>query len=416
MGSKGMKERTPIILQYFGDVSIHHLGGIAVYPNEFNRVLSEIQEVNDLDNNLRDGRLLIDQYRAPFRDKAWQLLLGAIKRISNSPFSFISSFLFRFIESRLTSHFGKYESKRPDVIYHHMNNFVFPDYTVIRIARKFNVLMVSNIVDLLEVDFPQYLPRSTILQRKHIKNWLSKTTNFFVPITKFIEEDSRAVGLVPINAKVAVISWGADHIAKRSSPTNDNSLSTKIVKSSESSESFFLFPAKAWKHKGHVELIEAYYANDKAEFRIVLIGDLDPLEIELESLLSVTNNSKAKNISLTGFVDRATKDRLFADCKAVILPSCYEGFGFPYFEAAFLRKPFVAFKTKSYLEFFGSADTDSVVTNQDFAAFVNVLINFDVQIANMEAATRFNSIHGLTWSDCVGKTLSVYRQLLEEIH
>ena len=414
MGTTGMRERTPIVLQYFRDASIHHLGGIAVYPNEFNRVLSEIQDTNDLESNLRAGATLFDQYRAPFRERIWQILLGLLKRISNSPLSFISSFLFRFIELQLSKHFGKYESKRSDVIYHHMNNFVFPDYAVIRIARKFNVIMVSNIVDLLEVDFPQHLPKSTILQRHHIKNWLSNSTKFFIPITNFIEEDARSIGLIPTRAKVAVISWGADHIAKKASSGIEKFNLERRISMSESLESFFLFPAKAWKHKGHLELIRAYYANEKADFQIVLIGDLAPIETELNSLLSITSNSKAKNITLLGFVDPANKERLFEDCKAVILPSCYEGFGFPYFEAAYLSTPLVAFKTKSYIEFFGITNFDSAVTNQDFDAFINALIDFDIQTATVEANERYKSIQSLTWSECVRKTLDIYRHLLEE--
>jgi glycosyltransferase involved in cell wall biosynthesis len=413
MGIEKLNEKTPIVLQYFGDISVRHLGGIAVFPNEFNRVLMEIEASNPLTANLHAGLKLVKGFESPVMEKVWKIFFGVLKRISNSPFSLFSFFVYKRLENYLNKIFRKYDPKRPTVIYHHMNNFVFPDYRVIRMVKKFNVVMVTSIVDLLEVDFPEFLPTSTKVHRRFLKNWLSKSTDYFLPITNFIEKDARSVGLIPKYSNVEVVKWGTDHIKRHESSDEFTRANLKNGHKDALPEPFFLFPAKAWGHKGHKELIKAFCAIEDVDFRIVMIGDLEPLRVELDFLLGNSTGGNGQNIELIGFVDDKTKQKLFEDCKAVILPSCYEGFGFPYFEAAFLSKPLVAFKTKAYLEFFGSVDTKFAVTNQDFDAFIQSLAEFDVNLAEIEAIRKFRLIEHLTWSECVGRTLNIYNTLLK---
>lgn len=410
-----MKTDAPIILQYHADASIRNLGGIAVYPNEFRKELDKVQGEDELRNRIRQGELLVEAYQSTIFDFLWRVLFGIQRRLSQSPFSFFGSAFLKVLEKNISKVFGGNYPNRPTVLYHHMNNFVFPDHRIIRIARKFNVVMVSSVVDLLEVDYPEYLPNSTKTYRLYVKKWLTKNTKCFLPITHFIEQDARDVGLIPLNTSTEVIEWGTDHIQNHFISIEKNSLINETMIELNVLPSFFLFPAKTWNHKGHLELIKAYAVNPEAKFRLILIGDLGSLQTELEEAISNLDESRRGNIELRGFVEHSTKLQLFKECNAVVLPSCYEGFGFPYFEAAFLGIPFVAFKTKSYLEFFGECDSFFAIENQDYDRFIQVLIEFDSIRASTDVERKMEFVKGLTWSACVKKTLDVYTNVLNGV-
>ena len=296
-----------------------------------------------------------------------------------------------------------------------MNNFVFPEFTLIRIARKYNVCLITTIVDLLEVDYPEFLPSSTVIFRKHLKKFFNLSTSYFIPITNFIKLDALDSGLITKGSKCQIIEWGTDHFIPTRSTTNLDCASANELNVSKALQPFFLFPAKAWAHKGHLEFLKAYGANDSADFKVVFIGDLEPLREEIEKLVSQLGSKGTKNINIIGFVDDESREQLMHDCRAVILPSCYEGFGFPYFEATFLKKAVVSFRTKSYSEFFGDSENSITVSNHDFDSFVRVLINFDDQLVLEEIERKLARIQLLTWNSCLKKTLDFYREILQEI-
>lgn len=410
-----LSNSTPIILQYNTNSSIQNMGGIAIYPNEFNRALSAMILENPLSSNLEDGRVLLEQYTSKNFERIWRILLGGLRRVSDSPLSFLGSIGYGIIQRFLIMRFSRHKKSRNNVLYHHMNNFVLPELALIRLAKKHNVFIATTIVDLLEVDYPQFLPKSTNLFRSHLKKFLKSSTYYFIPITNFIKKDSLDSGLISKLSNCEVIEWGTDHLKTSqlsvtlNQATGDNARDTNLL------QPFFLFPAKAWAHKGHLQFLEAYAANSLAEFKVTLIGDIEPSRAKIETLVSSMGTRGTENINILGFVDDKTREQLMYDCKAVILPSCYEGFGFPYFEAAFLKKALVSFRTKSFVEFFGDEENSLSVPNLDFGAFVQALIDFDDHDAVLETERKFNTIQGLTWESCLLRTLGVYSRILQEI-
>jgi glycosyltransferase involved in cell wall biosynthesis len=296
-----------------------------------------------------------------------------------------------------------------------MNNFVLPELALIRLAKRHNVFMVTTIVDLLEVDYPQFLPKSTNIFRSHLKKFLKSSTYYFIPITNFIKKDSIDSGLISELSSYEIIEWGTNHLGTPDLTVALNQINVDTETDANLHRPFFLFPAKSWAHKGHLKFLEAYAANNLADFRVTLIGDIEPLRAEIETLVLSMGTKGTKNINILGFVDDKTREQLMNDCLAVILPSCYEGFGFPYFEAAFLKKALVSFRTKSLLEFFGNDENSLSVLNLDYNAFVQALIDFDEQDAELETNRKFNRIQVLTWESCLLRTLGVYSRILEEI-
>jgi glycosyltransferase involved in cell wall biosynthesis len=391
------------------------MGGIAVYPNEFNKALSAMILESPLSSNFENGRALLEQYTSKNLERVWSILLGGLRRISDSPFSALGSIGYGLIYKFLTLRFSRHKKLGDNVVYHHMSNFVPPELAIIRLAKKHNIFIVTTIVDLLEVDYPQFLPKSTNISRSHLKEFLKSRTHYFIPITNFIKQDSLECGLISDLSHYEVIEWGADHLGTPNLTVAANQVKVDTAPDINVLRPFFLFPAKAWAHKGHLKFLEAYSANSLADFRVTLIGDIEPLRAEIETLVSSMGTRGTENINILGFVDDKTREQLMNDCKAVILPSCYEGFGFPYFEAAFLKKALVSFRTKSLVEFFGDDDNSLSVPNLDFSAFVQALIDFDEHDAELETERKFNRIQVLTWETCLLRTLGVYSRILQEI-
>jgi glycosyltransferase involved in cell wall biosynthesis len=391
------------------------MGGIAVYPNEFNKALSAMILENPLSSNMENGRLLLDQYRSKSIELVWRILLGGLRRISDSPFSVLGSIGYGLIQRFLTIRFNRHKKSRNNVIYHHMNNFVLPELALIRLAKRHNVFIVTTIVDLLEVDYPQFLPKSTNIFRSHLKKFLKSSTYYFIPITNFIKKDSIDSGLISGLSSYEIIEWGTNHLGTPDLTVAVNQINVDTEPDANLHRPFFLFPAKSWAHKGHLKFLEAYAANNLADFRVTLIGDIEPLRAEIETLVLSMGTKGTKNINILGFVDDKTREQLMNDCLAVILPSCYEGFGFPYFEATFLKKALVSFRTKSFLEFFGNDENSLSVPNLDYDAFIQALIDFDEKDAELETKRKFNRIQVLSWESCLLRTLGVYSRILEEI-
>lgn len=408
-----MNSHTPIILQYNSISSIQNLGGIAVYPNEFNRALSELDLETELSSAMSNGRNLLEKYHSKNLEAMWRVVLGGIRRISDSPLSFFATVGYFLIQRYLSFIFKRHKASRSSVVYHHMNNFVLPDFATIRIARKHNIFMITTVVDLLEVDYPEFLPPSTKIFRRHLKHFLKTSTFYFIPITNFIKVDSINSNLITRRSRHKVIKWGTDHLVSSPIRSQSSPLTAKKYHELNLPSQFFLFPAKAWAHKGHLDFLKAYI-NSPADFKVVFIGDLGPIEKEMKELVLQLGTKRANNFQIIGYVDDEIREKMMQNCRAVILPSCYEGFGFPYFEATFLKKAFVAFETKSYLEFFGGVKNSITVVNRDFVAFVESLINFDENLANVETQRKLTLIQELTWKSCLDNTLEVYKEVLQE--
>ena len=76
-----LSNSAPIILQCNTNSSIQNMGGIAVYPNEFNKVLSLIILENPLSSNLENVKILLGQYTSKSFERVRRILLGGLRRI-----------------------------------------------------------------------------------------------------------------------------------------------------------------------------------------------------------------------------------------------------------------------------------------------------------------------------------------------
>ncbi|MFW2381311.1 MAG: glycosyltransferase family 4 protein, partial [Acidimicrobiales bacterium] len=117
----------------------------------------------------------------------------------------------------------------------------------------------------------------------------------------------------------------------------------------------FVYPAIAYPHKRHADLIEAFsiLVADHPEARLILTGGEGPLTGPVRSLIEAA--SLGGSVKMTGRISRPELLELVASATAVVIPSEYEGFGLPALEAMSLGTPVIVADAGSLPEVVGGA-------------------------------------------------------------
>jgi glycosyltransferase involved in cell wall biosynthesis len=156
-----------------------------------------------------------------------------------------------------------------------------------------------------------------------------------------------------------------------------------------------LYPARAWPHKNHARLFEAFalLRRERPELRLVLTNYDDPTPDGVESLGRVSQDELAE---------------LYRGAAALVFPSLYEGFGQPPLEAMACGCPVACSNVASLPEVVDAAARlfDPTSAEEIAAAVEDVLREREPWIqAGLARAASF------TWDACARAHDAVYREL-----
>jgi glycosyltransferase involved in cell wall biosynthesis len=116
-------------------------------------------------------------------------------------------------------------------------------------------------------------------------------------------------------------------------------------------------------------------------------------------------------VHFAGYAPDADLPPLYAGAAAVLLPSLYEGFGFPVLEALACAAPVVCSNASSLPEVAG--DAALLVAPEDdeaLAAAVHLLLSQPQAAAGLAEAGRRQAA-GFRWDTCARETVAVYESL-----
>jgi glycosyltransferase involved in cell wall biosynthesis len=183
--------------------------------------------------------------------------------------------------------------------------------------------------DVQHLDLPALFPRAERAFRAVAWHGSVRRARLVIVPSAFVRDRAvERLGLDP--ARIRVIPHGIDH--ERFSPSDETSRG----------EPFLLYPAKAWPHKNHARLLEAFalLRRGRPELRLVLTGG---------GIEGGDGVEQLGRVSLDELAD------LYRRAAALVFPSRYEGFGQPPLEAMACGCPVACSRAGSLPEVVGDA-------------------------------------------------------------
>jgi glycosyltransferase involved in cell wall biosynthesis len=123
-------------------------------------------------------------------------------------------------------------------------------------------------------------------------------------------------------------------------------------------------------------------------------------------------------IHFTGRVPAESIAHAYAEATLAVVPSLYEGFGFPAGEAMACQVPVVSSRGGALPEVVGDDGTcGSLVPPKDSAALahaIDQLLDQPERRAAMGRAGRARVLQHFTWQRAAERTVDVYREVIEE--
>ena len=241
---------------------------------------------------------------------------------------------------------------------------------------------VVTLHDLQHLDLPQMFPRAERLFRAVAWHGAIRGADRVIVASVFVRDRAVAAGVDP--SRVRVVPSGVDH--ERFGPANGER------------EQFLLYPARAWPHKNHRRLLEAFalLRGERPELRLVLTGG--------GSLGALPEGVEAR-----GRVDDDELADLYRRASALVFPSLYEGFGQPPLEAMASGCPVACSNVASLPEVVGDAARlfDPYDPEAIAAAVDDVLAQAEVWRERGIARAA-----GYSWEATARATEAVYEELL----
>jgi len=284
----------------------------------------------------------------------------------------------------------------------------------------------TSVLDLQHEHHPEFFGRAELAYRKVVYGWTIRRSRIVIAISEHARQTLLERYDLPAD-RVRTIHLGIDHARfrpgvaglsgsepqtpgdrgarhrerldqagrshERRAEVQQNSVSGSEPQSSTGL--FLLYPARAWPHKNHARLFEAFalLRRERPELRLVLTNYDDPTPDGVESLGRVSQDELAE---------------LYRGAAALVFPSLYEGFGQPPLEAMACGCPVACSNVASLPEIVdGAARLFDPTSAEEIAAAVeDVLRDREPWIqAGLSRAGKF------TWDACARAHDAVYREL-----
>jgi glycosyltransferase involved in cell wall biosynthesis len=169
--------------------------------------------------------------------------------------------------------------------------------------------------------------------------------------------------------------------------------------------------------KGFRYLLEALQELRKRKPNVHLLVIGKP-GVETETEATIARLGLRDAVRFTGYVEASDIARYYAECAIAVVPSLYEGFGFPAGEAMACCVPVVSTHGGALPEVVGEdASAGLLVPPRDGAALaraIETLLDDPQRRVAMGEAGRRRVLDHFTWKRAAERTVEVYREAIEE--
>jgi glycosyltransferase involved in cell wall biosynthesis len=210
------------------------------------------------------------------------------------------------------------------------------------LSLPFAIPFIAQVHDLIHLDYPQTLPRKDRLWRHFNLLKLSLRRAIFQVSSEFTRQRLHAAYAVPL-----------DRVERTYLPIHGRFTSEMSAREG----AFFIYPARAWPHKNHENLLRAYSAYreklGEGAWNLALTAGNDVRTARLRSLAA--SLGLGSKVQFLGEVGERELNGLYQSASALVFPSRYEGFGIPLVEAMYFGLPIICGRTGSQPEVAGDA-------------------------------------------------------------
>jgi glycosyltransferase involved in cell wall biosynthesis len=242
---------------------------------------------------------------------------------------------------------------------------------------------VVTLHDLQHLDLPAMFPRGERLFRSAAWHPSVRGADRVIVLSEFVRGRAIAgLGLEP--DRIRVVPSAVDH--------------RRFTPGAEPREPFLFYPARAWPHKNHARLLEAFslLRQERPELQLVLAG-------------GGRFGAAPDGVTVLGHVSDEELVSLYRRASALVFPSLYEGFGQPPLEAMACGCPVACSRSGALPEVVGDAARlfDATDPAELARAVGEVLDAPDEWVRRgLEHAARFS------WDETARGTDAVYAELL----
>lgn len=240
---------------------------------------------------------------------------------------------------------------------------------------------IVTLQDLQHRDLPELFSRSRRVFRRLAYDRAARRVDAVIVSSELVR--AHAIEQLRLDpARVHVVPHGVDH--------------TVFRPGHEPRETFLLYPARPWKHKNHVRLLQAFVdlRREVPGLRLVLTGD------GLESLSPLPDGAER-----LGYVSREELALLYRRAACLVFPSLYEGFGLPLLEAMACGCPVAASNRGAIPETCGDAAV--LFDPEDAHAMVNGVRDALARADELRERGIARAA-GFTWEATAGRHEAVY--------
>jgi len=268
---------------------------------------------------------------------------------------------------------------------------------------------VITVHDVKYIRYPEYFSQKrhtkAIYMKKMLKSSLHRSKKV-IAVSKSTKKD--ILELFDVNEdKIVVVHHGLTNRF-----TEENHSDINVLKKYGIHSKFILFVGERRPHKNIVNLIKAFKIllnSVKEKLQLLIIGKGYSNYTEPEKIIVKENlNSK---VVLTGFVPDNELQILYQEAEMLVLPSFYEGFGFPLIEAMTLKTPVLGSNRTSIPEIIGNAGLLFNPDNVDELATKMKLLIQNNTLKKKIITKGFQRAKQFTWQNVARQTLEIYKEV-----
>lgn len=206
---------------------------------------------------------------------------------------------------------------------------------------------VCTIYDLQHKTYPQFFDAAEVAHRDHIFAVACRRATALTAISEYSRDSAIVHGrLDPTRIRTIHL-----RMAQRIAPSakHDKGILNRL---GLTPQRYLIYPANFWKHKNHEMLLTAFgmacHGGLAADIKLVCTGAPGARQ---EWLISAAHSMKlGDRILFPGYLPNTELAALMTNCRGVMFPSLYEGFGLPVIEAMAAGVPVACSNTTSLPE------------------------------------------------------------------